>query len=101
MLYSTQIDVYDQKGDIDGMRFLLHVKCFSNPPRKQGIESNFCCLLHQAMQKIFALLLAELKKLGANVVFADFSHNIVETGKHQLAAAQGYCDYLVKILKSR
>jgi DNA polymerase epsilon subunit 1 len=53
------------------------------------------------MQKIFALLLAELKKLGANVVFADFSHIIVETGKHQLAAAQGYCDYLVKILKSR
>lgn len=34
MLYSTQIDVYDQKGDIDGMRFLLHVKCFFQSSQK-------------------------------------------------------------------
>lgn len=53
------------------------------------------------MQKVFALLLAELRKLRATIVFADFSRIIIATGKYNMAAAQGYCEYLLKTLKSR
>lgn len=55
----------------------------------------------QIMQKVFALLLAELRKLRATIVFADFSRIIIATGKYNMAAAQGYCEYLLKTLKSR
>jgi DNA polymerase epsilon subunit 1 len=53
------------------------------------------------MQKVFALLLAELRKLGATIVFADFSRIIIATGKTNVQAAEGYCEYLVKTLQTR
>jgi DNA polymerase epsilon subunit 1 len=56
---------------------------------------------NQIMQKVFALLLLELRKLRASIVFADFSRIIIATGKYNMAAAQGYCEYLLKTLKSR
>lgn len=56
---------------------------------------------YQIMQKVFALLLSELRKLRASIVFADFSRIIIATGKYNMAAAQGYCEYLLKTLKSR
>lgn len=53
------------------------------------------------MHKLFALLISDARKLGAQIVFADFSRVIVATGKTSLAAAQGYCDYLLAALKKR
>lgn len=53
------------------------------------------------MQKVFALLLAELRKLGASIVFANFSKIIVDTGKYDLSAAKAYCDSLLRTLQSR
>lgn len=53
------------------------------------------------MKKVFALLLAELRKLGAAIVFADFSKIIIDTGKYHLSAAKDYCDNLLKALQTR
>lgn len=53
------------------------------------------------MHKLFALLLSDMRKLGAQIVFADFSRVIVATGKHSHTAARGYCDYLLAALKKR
>ena len=53
------------------------------------------------MKKVFALLLAELRKLGAAIVFANFFKIIVDTGKTNLMAGQAYCDCLLKALHSR
>lgn len=53
------------------------------------------------MQKVFALLLAELRKLGAAIIFADFSKVIIDTGKSDLSAAKAYCDSLLKALQNR
>ncbi|KAK9127695.1 hypothetical protein Syun_016492 [Stephania yunnanensis] len=58
-------------------------------------------MLHKVMQKVFLLLLAELRKLGSTVIFADFSKVIIDTGKSDLSAAQAYCDCLLKTLHSR
>eukprot|EP00268_Persea_americana_P026628 TRINITY_DN2608_c0_g1_i2.p1 TRINITY_DN2608_c0_g1~~TRINITY_DN2608_c0_g1_i2.p1 ORF type:complete len:2201 (+),score=389.42 TRINITY_DN2608_c0_g1_i2:181-6783(+) len=58
-------------------------------------------ILHKVMQKVFALLLAELRKLGATIVFADFSKIIIDTGKYDLVSAQAYCDCLLKTLQTR
>lgn len=53
------------------------------------------------MQKVFALLLAEFRKLGAAIVFANFSKVIIDTGKSDLSAAKAYCDSLLKTLQTR
>lgn len=57
--------------------------------------------LYQVMKKVFALLLAEFRKLGANVIFANFSKIIIDTGKVDLASAHAYCDSLLKTLQTR
>ncbi|XP_061359270.1 DNA polymerase epsilon catalytic subunit A-like [Gastrolobium bilobum] len=57
-------------------------------------------LLHKVMQKVFALLLAEFRKLGATIVFANFSKIIIDTGKYDMSAAKAYCDSLLKIIQS-
>ena len=57
--------------------------------------------LLQVMKKVFALLLAELRKLGATIVFANFSKVIIDTGKFDLSAAKAYCDSLLKALQNR
>ena len=53
------------------------------------------------MQKVFALLLAEFRKLGATIIFANFSKVIIDTGKFDLSAAKAYCDSLLKTLQNR
>lgn len=58
-------------------------------------------MLHKVMQKVFALLLAEFRKLGATIIFANFSRIILDTGKSDLFAAQAYCDSLLKTIQGR
>ncbi|XP_073146772.1 DNA polymerase epsilon catalytic subunit A-like [Henckelia pumila] len=58
-------------------------------------------MLHKVMQKIFALLMAELRKLGATIVFASFTKVIVDTGKSDISAAKAYCDSVLKTLQTR
>lgn len=53
------------------------------------------------MQKVFALLLAALRKLGATIIFANFSKVVIDTGKSDLSAAKAYCDSLLKTLQTR
>ncbi|CAI7888252.1 unnamed protein product [Closterium sp. NIES-54] len=58
-------------------------------------------LLHKIMCKLFALLLAELRRLGATVIYADFSRVILATGRRSLPSAMAYVDYLVAAVNSR
>lgn len=53
------------------------------------------------MQKMFALLVAELRKLGAAIVFASFSKIIIDTGKSDVSAAKAYCDSVIKTVQNR
>ncbi|KAK6138431.1 hypothetical protein DH2020_027841 [Rehmannia glutinosa] len=58
-------------------------------------------MLHKVMQKVFALLMAELRKLGATIVFASFGRVIIDTGKSDLSAAKAYCESILKTLQTR
>nr|XP_019702821.2 DNA polymerase epsilon catalytic subunit A isoform X2 [Elaeis guineensis] len=58
-------------------------------------------VLHKVMKKLFALLLAEFRKLGATIIFANFSKIVIDTGKIDLSAARAYCDCLLKTLQTR
>lgn len=47
------------------------------------------------MQKVFALLLTDLRRLGETIIFADFSKIVISTGKFDISAAKAYCDSLL------
>ncbi|WVZ02207.1 hypothetical protein V8G54_023013 [Vigna mungo] len=63
-----------------------------------GLKTKPNCLV---MQKVFALLLAEFRKLGATIVFANFTKIIIDTGKYDLSRAKAYCDSLLRTIQSR
>lgn len=58
-------------------------------------------VLHKVMKKVFSLLLLEMRKLGAIIIFASFSKIIIDTGKSDLASASVYCDSVLKTLQTR
>ncbi|CAM6102738.1 unnamed protein product [Calypogeia fissa] len=95
--------LYDavSSGNLFSDALLQHVYRWLCSPQSKLHDPALRLMLHKVMQKVFALLLSELRKLGAVIVFADFSCVIIATGKTDIATAQGYCDYLIKTLKTR
>ena len=58
-------------------------------------------LVELCMKKVFTLLLAEVKKLGATVVHADMQTITIATGKNRLASAAAFVDGLRASLRRR
>ncbi|KAI5066379.1 hypothetical protein GOP47_0019003 [Adiantum capillus-veneris] len=88
-------------GNVFADALLQHLYRWLCSPHSKLHDPALHRVLHKVMQKVFALLLAELRKLGATIVFADFSRIIIATGKTNVQGAQGYCEYLVKTLQTR
>ena len=53
------------------------------------------------MKKVLLILLDEFRKLGANIIFANFYKVIIDTGKFDISAAKAYCDSVLKTLQKR
>ncbi|OEL31457.1 DNA polymerase epsilon catalytic subunit A, partial [Dichanthelium oligosanthes] len=88
-------------GNVFADAILQHLYRWLCSPRSKLHDPALHRLLHNVMKKVFALLLAEFRKLGANVIFANFSKIIIDTGKVDLASAHAYCDSLLKTLQTR
>ncbi|GMN61114.1 hypothetical protein TIFTF001_030195 [Ficus carica] len=88
-------------GNVYADAILQHLYRWLCSPQSKLHDPALHRLLHKVMKKVFALLLAELRKLGATIVFANFSKVIIDTGKFDLSAAKAYCDSLLKALQNR
>ncbi|KAM7276901.1 hypothetical protein ACFE04_018767 [Oxalis oulophora] len=88
-------------GNVFADAFLQHTYRWLCSPQSKLHDPALHRILHKVMQKVFALLLAELRKLGATIIFANFSKIVIDTGKFDLTAAKGYSDSLLKALQSR
>ncbi|XP_024985920.1 DNA polymerase epsilon catalytic subunit A-like isoform X2 [Cynara cardunculus var. scolymus] len=88
-------------GNIFADAMLQHLYRWLCSPRSKLHDPALHRMLHKVMQKVFALLLAEFRKLGATIIFANFSKVILDTGKSDLSAAQAYCDSLLKTVQTR
>ncbi|KAK9279688.1 hypothetical protein L1049_013368 [Liquidambar formosana] len=80
---------------------LQHLYRWLCSPQSKLHDPSLHRILHKVMQKVFALLLAEFRKLGATIIFANFSKVIIDTGKSDLSAAKAYCDSVLKTLQNR
>ncbi|KAF9594988.1 hypothetical protein IFM89_035761 [Coptis chinensis] len=88
-------------GNVFADALLQHLYRWLCSPQSKLHDPSLHRVLHKVMQKVFAMLLAELRRLGATIIFADFSKVIIDTGKSDLSAAHAYCDCLLKTLQSR
>ncbi|PPR80400.1 hypothetical protein GOBAR_AA40313 [Gossypium barbadense] len=88
-------------GNVFADAILQHLYRWLCSPQSKLHDPALHRILHKVMQKVFALLLAEFRKLGATIIFADFSKVIIDTGKYDISAAKAYCDSLLKALQSR
>ncbi|XP_058215283.1 DNA polymerase epsilon catalytic subunit A-like isoform X2 [Rhododendron vialii] len=88
-------------GNVFADAILQHLYRWLCSPHSKLHDPALHRMLHKVMQKVFALLLAEFRKLGAAIVFANFSKVIIDTGKSDLYAAKAYCDNLLKTLQTR
>uniref|UniRef100_A0A4W3JDP1 DNA polymerase epsilon catalytic subunit n=1 Tax=Callorhinchus milii TaxID=7868 RepID=A0A4W3JDP1_CALMI len=57
--------------------------------------------LHNMMKKLFLQLVAEFKRLGSSVVYANFNRIILCTKKRRIEDAIGYVEYITKSIHSR
>lgn len=88
-------------GNVFADAILQHLYRWLCSPRSKLHDPALHRMLCKIMQKVFALLLAEFRKLGATIIFANFSKIILDTGKADLSAARAYCDSLLKALQTR
>ncbi|KAJ7947962.1 DNA polymerase epsilon catalytic subunit [Quillaja saponaria] len=88
-------------GNVYADAILQHLYRWLCSPQSKLHDPSLHRILHKVMQKVFALLLAEFRKLGATILFANFSKIIVDTGRYDLSAAKVYCDSVLKTLQSR
>ncbi|XP_072950830.1 DNA polymerase epsilon catalytic subunit A-like [Typha angustifolia] len=88
-------------GNVFADAILQHLYRWLCSPLSKLHDPSLHRVLHNVMRKVFALLLAEIRKLGATVIFASFSKIIIDTGKIDLLAAHAYCDCLLKTLQTR
>ncbi|XP_030957711.1 DNA polymerase epsilon catalytic subunit A-like isoform X3 [Quercus lobata] len=88
-------------GNVYADAILQHLYRWLCSPESKLHDPALHRILHKVMQKVFALLLAEFRKLGATIIFANFSKVIIDTGKFDLSAAKAYCDSLLKTLQKR
>ncbi|XP_060084893.1 DNA polymerase epsilon catalytic subunit A-like, partial [Ylistrum balloti] len=57
--------------------------------------------LHNMMKKVFMQLIAEFKRLGSTIVYANFNRIILCTKKRRLVDALSYVEYITNSIKSR
>jgi DNA polymerase epsilon subunit 1 len=58
-------------------------------------------VVYNLMSKLYKRLIGELRRLGAQVVYADFRRVVLSTGKHDLRAASEYTQFLLSALAER
>ncbi|KAI8635918.1 hypothetical protein BD408DRAFT_448821 [Parasitella parasitica] len=75
-------------------RWLLSTNAFMYDPSLYG-------LIHTMMKKVFMQLVAEFKRLGATIVFANFHKIVLTTSKETIESALPYFQYLYRSIQHK
>lgn len=57
--------------------------------------------LNMLMRKLFLQIIAEFKRLGAEIIYADFNRVILNSGKKSVVDAIGYVEYIVQNIRNK
>ncbi len=64
-------------------------------------EPALCRMIHKLMKKMFMQLIGEFRRLGASIVYADFSKILICTKKRRMEDASAYIKFILGSIKSR
>ncbi|KAI8349205.1 hypothetical protein EDC96DRAFT_308837 [Choanephora cucurbitarum] len=70
-------------------------------PGSYMYDPSLYTLVHSMMKKVFMQLVAEFKRLGAKIVFANFHKVILTTNKETLESALPYFEYLYRSVQRK
>jgi hypothetical protein len=94
-LADTQDPTREQQANFFADRFQRWISA----PRSRLFDPALNKLVHKLAKKVWQQLLAELKKLGARVVYATFEKVIIATDKRTYAEAQTYFEFIAKTIR--
>jgi DNA polymerase epsilon subunit 1 len=57
-------------------------------------------IVYGLMTKLFKKLVIQFRKLGALIVYANFSRMIINTKKYEVSAAVEYVDFIISAIRS-
>ncbi|OWR54597.1 DNA polymerase [Danaus plexippus plexippus] len=57
--------------------------------------------LYSLMKKLFLMLVAEFRRLGSQIIYADFNKIILYTKKHSLMDGIGYVEFVVQSIRNK
>ena len=81
--------------------FLLHLHRWLAAPHAALREPAVARVVAALMARLFRLLLAELARLGARVVYASFNRIVLSTGKYDVADALAYVRFLRRAVAAK
>jgi DNA polymerase epsilon subunit 1 len=80
---------------------LVHFLRWLRSPSTLLYEPALCRIVHSLMKKLFYQLIAELKRLGSTIIYADFNKIILCTKKRRIEDASGYILFVLNTILSK
>eukprot|EP00112_Aurelia_sp_Birch-Aquarium-sp1_P000107 Seg1008.10 transcript_id=Seg1008.10/GoldUCD/mRNA.D3Y31 product="DNA polymerase epsilon catalytic subunit A" protein_id=Seg1008.10/GoldUCD/D3Y31 len=80
---------------------LIHFYRWLRSPTALLYDPALCKLVHGLMKKLFMQLIAEFKKLGSTIVYANFNKIILCTKKRKVKDALAYVQFILRSIQSK
>ncbi|KAG1689536.1 DNA polymerase epsilon catalytic subunit A [Nymphon striatum] len=80
---------------------IMHLYRWLRSPTAELFDPALKRILHNLMKKLFFLLVSELKRLGAVIVYASFNKIIIYTKKRRVIDAVTYLEYVVTSIMNK
>lgn len=100
-LAQTLMEDATRRSNICADTLLRHMYRWLCSPSSRLYDPALKVTVQGLMRKLLLQLVAELRRLGATVVYADTSSLILATGRHALGSALSYADYVLGTLRKR
>ena len=101
MLVCRWLTDVTKSNDNNADTLLMNVYRWVSSPASNLYEPALHSMLLSLMQKVFMQLLAELRSLGSEVVYADFTRIIIKTRKVDVADAASYAKYVTDTIHNK
>lgn len=93
-------DTARNKSEVADM-LLMHFYRWLRSPSSSLYDPELHRLVHKLMTKVFRQLVQRFRKLGATVIYANFTKLTLGTGKPSVARAVAYSHYILETIKLR
>ncbi|CAH3120153.1 unnamed protein product [Pocillopora meandrina] len=88
-------------GNLNADAQLMHFYRWLASPSALLYDPALCRMVQRMMKKLYMQLIAEFKRLGSTIVFANLSRIIICTKKRSVADAKAYVDFILNSIRRK